>query len=122
MAKLIVTKRAPFKCNHSSVTIQGNITAMRYRNDVIRSVFLLHIRVNLDMMFGRDYASCHAARYTLIMIVANNIHKLRWPAKSLDLNPIDHLLDLLNRNICTQPLQPNLKELTRVCGHSTTTY
>jgi len=23
------------------------------------------------------------------------MQKLRWPAKSLDLNPIDHLLDLL---------------------------
>ena len=29
-----------------SVTIQENITAMRYRNDVIRSVLLLHIRAN----------------------------------------------------------------------------
>jgi len=28
-----------------NVTIQGNMTAMRYRNDVIRSV-LLHIRAN----------------------------------------------------------------------------
>jgi len=27
----------------NSVSIQGNITAMRYRNDAIRSVLLLHI-------------------------------------------------------------------------------
>ena len=31
-----------------SVTIQGNVIVMRYRNDVIRSV-LLHIRVNLSI-------------------------------------------------------------------------
>ena len=49
--------------------------AMRYRNDVIRSVLLLHIRANLGMMLARDYASCHAARSTLIMIVANNVQK-----------------------------------------------
>ena len=72
------------------VTIQGNITAMRYRNDVIRSFFLLHIRANLGMMLARYYASCHAARSTLVMIVSNNMQKLRWPAKGLDLNPIDH--------------------------------
>ena len=34
--------------------------------------------------------------------------------KSLDLNPIDHLLDLLKRKVRAQPLQQNLGELTRV--------
>ena len=91
-----------------SVTIQGNITVMRYRNDVMRSV-LLHIRANLGMMLARDYA-----RSTLVMIVANNVYKLSWPAKSLDFNPIDHLLDLLKRKVCVQPLQLNLRDLTHV--------
>ena len=62
----------------------------------------------------RDYASCLAARSTLVMIVANNVQKLRWPAKSLDLNHIDHLLDLLKRKVRAHPLQLNLGELTRV--------
>ena len=83
---------------------------MRYRNDVIRSVLLLHILANLGMMLARDYASCHAARNTLVMVVANNVHKLRWPAKSLNLNHID----LLKRKLCAQRLQLNLRELTRV--------
>jgi len=77
------------------VTIQGNITAMRYRNDVIRSVLFLHIRGSLGMMLTRDYALRHADRSTLVMIVANNVHNLRWPAQSMQLNPIDHLFDLL---------------------------
>ena len=47
-----------------SVTIQGNITAKRSQNDVIRSVLLLHIRAKLGMMLARDYASCHVARHT----------------------------------------------------------
>ena len=62
------------------------------------------------MMLARDYASCHAAISTLVMIVANNVHKLRWPAKSLILNHID----LLKRKLCAQRLQLNLRELTRV--------
>ena len=53
-----------------SVTIQGNITAMRSRNDVIRSVLLLHVRVNLGIMLVRNYASCHTAR---IKLVPNNV-------------------------------------------------
>jgi len=42
-----------------SVTIQGNITVVRCRNDVIPSVLLLHIRANLGMMLAQDYTSCH---------------------------------------------------------------
>jgi len=71
---------------------------MRYRYDVIRSVLHLQIRANLGMVLARDYASCHAARITLVKRVANKVQTLRWPAKSLDLiNPIDYLLDLFKR-------------------------
>ena len=65
---------------------------MRYRNDVIRSIVLLHVRANIGMILARDYASCHAARSTLVKLAANNVQTLRWPAKRLDLNPIDKLL------------------------------
>ena len=87
---------------------------MRYRNDVIRSVLFLLIRANLGMMLTRDYASCHADRNTLVIIVANNVQQLRWPAKSLDLNPIGHLLDQLQRKVRAKPLQINISELTCV--------
>ena len=95
-----------------SVTIQGNITAIKYRNDVIRSV-LLHICAILGVMLAQDYESCHSA-ITLVMSVANNVQNLRWPANSLDLNPFDHLLDLLQRKVRAQSLQLNLRKLTRV--------
>ena len=87
---------------------------MMYRNDVIRSVLLLHIRANLGMMLARNYASCHATRSRIVMIVANNVHKLRLPAKSLDLNPIDRMLDLMKHKVRAWPLQLNPRELTRV--------
>jgi len=96
-----------------TVTIQGYITAMRYRNDVIRSV-LLHIRANLGMMLARDYVSCNAAKSTLVMLVTNNVPKLRWPAKSLDINPIDHLMDLLKGKVRAQPLQLNLTRIVHM--------
>ena len=93
-----------------SVTIQGNITAMMYRNDVIRSVLLL------GMMLARDYALCHAVRSTLVMLKANNV-RIQMICKNPNFNPIDHLLDLLKRRVRAQSLQLNLKELTRVIHH-----
>ena len=54
--KLNVAKRSitdVLKRFHAHETIQGNITAMRYRNGFIRSV-LLRIRANLVMMLARD--------------------------------------------------------------------
>ena len=60
-----------------SVTLQGNITAMKYRNNDIRSILFLHFRANLGIMLARDYALCHADRSTLEMRVANNMQNLR---------------------------------------------
>ena len=112
MAKIRITDRAQAFMHTKTpcVTIQRNITPMRYRNDVIRSVLLFHIRAHLGMMLPHDYASCHATTSTLVMRVANNVLTLRWPAKSLDLNSNDHSLDLLKRKVRAHLLPVNIKE------------
>ena len=48
---------------------------MKYRNDVIRSVLLLHILANHGMMLAREYTSFRLARSTLVMIVANKVQE-----------------------------------------------
>ena len=112
--------------NTPSVTIQGNTTAVRYPNYpnyVILSV-LLHDRVNFGMMLARDYTSCYTARSTPVMIVSNNVQTLRWPAKSLDLNPLIGPIE--TQGSCTvaatksQGASPCYSSY--VCGHSTTVY
>jgi len=42
------------------------------------------------------------------------MQQFRWPATSLDLNPIDHVLVLLKHKVRAHTLQLNLRELTRV--------
>ena len=37
---------------------------------------------------------------------ANNVQPLPWPAKSPDLNPIEHVWDALDRNIQRRRVQP----------------
>ena len=111
-----------------SVTIEVNITATKYRkNDIIRSVLLLHIRTNLGMMLDRDYASCHAARSTLVMHVANNVYNLRWPAKKSGFKSHRPLVGPIEtQGSCTaaETKSPAAHACYSpdMCGHSTTVY
>ena len=54
MAKISITELAIESVfthmNNPSVTVQGNITAMRYRNDVIRSVLFLHMILSVTIL------------------------------------------------------------------------
>jgi len=50
----------------------------------------------------------------MVVLVTNKRRTLQWPARSMDLNPSKHVWNILKRNVPAQPLQPNLKELTRV--------
>jgi len=81
---------------------------MRYQNDVIHAFLLLRIRISVWCW------SCHAARRTPVMLEANNMLTFRWSSKSLHLNPIDDLLDLLKSKVRAQSLQLYLRELARV--------
>ena len=47
-------------------------------------IFFFIYRANLGIMLARDYAYCHMARSTIVILVANNVQKLRRPAKSLN--------------------------------------
>jgi len=49
------------------------------------------------------------------MFVANNVQNLRCLATGLNLNHINHLLDILKRKVRAQQL--NLRKLTRVIHH-----
>ena len=66
------------------------------------------------MMLAKGNTPRHAARSTHVILVTNKRRTLQWPAQSMDLNPSKHVWDILKRNVLAQPLQPNLRELTRV--------
>ena len=44
---------------------------MRYLYDVSRWIRFVHIRANLGMMLAGDYALCHKAKSTLVMLVTS---------------------------------------------------
>ena len=68
---------------------------------------------NMDgVQFQQDNVPCHKSACTMIWFRENCIELLDWPVQSPDLNPIEHLWDLLKTRIRWHTIN-NKEELKR---------
>ena len=74
------------------IFIDGNLTAQRYRDEVLQSVVLPYLRGNLgpNAIFQDDNARPHRARIVIECLQDEGVERMKWPANSPDLNPIKH--------------------------------
>ena len=79
--------------------IDGNLNAQRYQDEILAPVVTPFILANPHMLLMQDNATSHSARATRQYLATNNVHVIDWPARSPDLNPTEHIWDLLDKRL-----------------------
>lgn len=91
------------------VHIQGNLNAVRYRDEETRQPQLLPaIDVNREV-FQHDNARSQTARLTTDFFQKQTVNVMRWPSRSPEFDPIKDMWDELDRRV--RQRQPPLQTL-----------
>ncbi|UYV77201.1 hypothetical protein LAZ67_15000099 [Cordylochernes scorpioides] len=100
----------------------GTLTAQRYRDEILEP-YLRPYRdqIGHNLILMDDNARPHRARLVNEYLQSENIRRMDWPARSPNLNPIEHVWDALGRRIgARHPSPRTLVELRTVlleeCG------
>ncbi|GFW06739.1 transposable element Tcb2 transposase [Trichonephila clavipes] len=91
----------------------GSVNGNRYCNEILLPyVRLFRGAMGLQFLFMDDNAPCHRTVGAEHLLESENIERMDWPARSPDLNPIEHVWDFLGRRLAARTLPPvTIREL-----------
>jgi hypothetical protein len=67
---------------------------------------------NGPVVFQQDSTRLYTARMTRACLAAANVNTMQWPAMSPDMNPMEHIWDVLGRNVRRHHAPQNSLQLT----------
>ncbi|GBN10985.1 hypothetical protein AVEN_13649-1 [Araneus ventricosus] len=86
---------------------RGTVTGVRYRDEILEPyVRLSRGAVGPEFILMDDNARPHRALLVDEFLESEDIRWMEWPARSPDLNPIEHVWDALGRAIATRNPPP----------------
>ncbi|GFX62849.1 transposable element Tcb2 transposase [Trichonephila clavipes] len=99
----------------------GFVTAQRYRDEVLEPyIRLFRGAVGSDFIFMNDNAPCHRTVRIDDFLETENIQRMSWPGNSPGLNPIEHVWDMLGRQLqpseVLEPADSAVKAVQAVVG------
>ncbi|GFX14202.1 transposable element Tcb2 transposase [Trichonephila clavipes] len=91
----------------------GSVNGTRYSNEILLPyVRLFRGAMGLQFLFMDDNAPCHRTVAAEQLLESEDIERMDWPARSPDLNPIEHVWDFLGRRLAARTLPPvTIREL-----------
>ncbi|GFY10574.1 transposable element Tcb2 transposase [Trichonephila clavipes] len=79
------------------IVMRGTLTGQRYVDDMLRPDVEPFLNGLPGSIFQQDNARLHTARVALDFL--RHFQTLPWPARSLDLSPVEHVRDQLKRQM-----------------------
>jgi transposase len=89
-------------CKLDLVTIQGKITGDQYIRDVLQPVVIPHFDnypLTSRPVYMDDNARPHRSRAITAYLQSEAVTSVPWSAMSPDLKPIEHILDMVEKNV-----------------------
>ena len=89
------------------VLARGSLTAIRYRDEILRPLVRPYAgAVGPGFLLMQDNARPHVAGVCQQFLQEEGIDAMDWPARSPDLNPIEHIWDIMSRSIHQRHVAP----------------
>ena len=89
------------------VLARGSLTAIRYRDEILIPLVRPYAgAVGPGFLLMQDNARPHVAGVCQQFLQEEGIDAMHWPARSPDLNPIEHMRDIMSRSIHQRHVAP----------------